>query len=123
MAQELLTTFADDLHSLTLIPNSSKPRGVFCVRIWTCENTNYHPLHCLWDRSSDGGFPESKVLKQRLRNVIAPYKSLGNSDTSSKRISSLKYPPSLPLEQQCLDCLPALTCRIKGESNRVIKIR
>jgi selenoprotein W-related protein len=104
MAQELLTTFADDLHSLTLIPNSSKPGGVFCVRTWTFENSSYHPSQCLWDRSIDGGFPESKVLKQRLRNVITPNKNLGHSDTSSRKISSPNDPPS---EQECLDCLPS----------------
>lgn len=34
----------------------------------------------LWDRKRDGGFPETKVLKQRVRDVVQPERSLGHSD-------------------------------------------
>ena len=34
----------------------------------------------VWDRKEDGGFPESKELKQRIRDCIAPEKFLGHSD-------------------------------------------
>jgi Rdx family len=40
----------------------------------------------LWDRKIDGGFPEAKVLKQRLRDHIDPDRSLGHSDTPSKTL-------------------------------------
>lgn len=39
----------------------------------------------LWDRKQDGGFPESKELKQRIRNLVAPEKFLGHSDTKERR--------------------------------------
>lgn len=39
----------------------------------------------LWDRKAEGGFPETKILKQRLRNHIEPEKKLGHSDTPSSK--------------------------------------
>jgi selenoprotein W-related protein len=75
MAQELLTTFQDELDSVSLIPSRAKPGGVFCVR----RDDN----EILWDRKAQGGFPESKELKQRIRDLIAPDKGLGHSDTTT----------------------------------------
>jgi len=37
----------------------------------------------LWDRKAEGGFPETKILKQRLRNYIEPGRDLGHSDKPS----------------------------------------
>ncbi|PFH60006.1 hypothetical protein XA68_11589 [Ophiocordyceps unilateralis] len=34
----------------------------------------------LWDRSRDGGFPETKELKRRLRDVVDPDRHLGHVD-------------------------------------------
>ena len=39
----------------------------------------------IWDRKIDNGFPEAKELKQRVRNKIAPEKSLGHSDSTSSQ--------------------------------------
>jgi predicted Rdx family selenoprotein len=36
----------------------------------------------LWDRRSDGGFPETKELKRRVRDVIEPNRHLGHVDRS-----------------------------------------
>lgn len=68
LAQELLTTFEDELGGVILIPGSG---GVFDVRAGDV---------MLWSRKSEGSFPETKELKQRLRDIIAPEKSLGHSD-------------------------------------------
>lgn len=35
----------------------------------------------LFDRKTEGRFPETKELKQLIRDVIDPSKSLGHSDT------------------------------------------
>ncbi|EKM13514.1 selenoW-related protein [Vibrio harveyi] len=35
----------------------------------------------IWERKKDGGFPEAKVLKQRVRDIIDPERDLGHSDT------------------------------------------
>lgn len=69
MAQELLSTFAGELGGLTLVPGEG---GVFMVRMADGQ--------VLFDRKVEGRFPESKELKQRLRDVIAPEKDLGHSD-------------------------------------------
>jgi hypothetical protein len=34
----------------------------------------------LWDRKTDGGFPETKELKRRVRDVIEPGRNLGHVD-------------------------------------------
>lgn len=34
----------------------------------------------LWDRKLDGGFPETKELKRRVRDVIEPGRDLGHVD-------------------------------------------
>lgn len=68
MAQELLTTFEKELAEVALQPGSG---GVFQVSI---------DGELLWDRSRDGGFPDIKELKQRVRDRVAPDKSLGHSD-------------------------------------------
>ena len=69
MAQELLTTFADDIHSVTLKP--SEVGGQYIIFI---------NGHIIFDRKIFGGFPEIKELKQLVRDVVNPEKSLGHSD-------------------------------------------
>lgn len=39
----------------------------------------------LWDRKAEGGFPETKVLKQRVRDRIDPSRDLGHSDVGGKK--------------------------------------
>ncbi len=68
MAQELLSTFGQDLGAVTLVPSSG---GVFTV---TCDDT------LVWDRSRDGGFPDAARLKQLVRDVIDPTRDLGHAD-------------------------------------------
>ncbi len=68
MAQELLTTFESELGEVALVPGSS---GVFEVRL---------DGETLFSRSEEGRFPESKELKQRVRDRVAPGRSLGHSD-------------------------------------------
>ena len=68
MAQELLTTFNTDITSLALVPSTG---GIFEVRL----NENV-----IFSRKEAGRFPESKELKQLIRDVIDPERSLGHSD-------------------------------------------
>ena len=72
MAQELLTTFADDLDEVALAPGRG---GIF--RIDADAGDHLEPV---WNRKRDGGFPEIGELKRRVRDVIAPDKSLGHHD-------------------------------------------
>ena len=69
MAQELLTTFVDDLYGVTLVPSDTS--GRFSVAI---------DGELLFDRKITGRFPEIKELKQLVRDVVNPDKYLGHSD-------------------------------------------
>jgi len=71
MAQELLTTFEGDIDELSLHPGTG---GIFEIYV----NGNR-----IWSRKEDGGFPEIKELKQRVRDEIDPDRSLGHSDAST----------------------------------------
>jgi selenoprotein W-related protein len=71
MAQELLSTFGPDLGEVALVPGTG---GIFEIR---CNG------ELVWERKRDGGFPEAKVLKQRVRDVIDPDRDLGHSDRAS----------------------------------------
>ncbi len=68
LAQELLTTFEADLAGVNLIPGTG---GVLEVRLNGA---------LLFSRKQAGRFPESKELKQLIRDVIAPERDLGHSD-------------------------------------------
>jgi len=79
LAQELLSTFGQgtdepgEVASISLVPDASG--GVFTV-------------HCngqlIWDRKAeDPSFPEAKQLKQRVRDVLCPERSLGHSDAQT----------------------------------------
>ncbi len=69
MAQELLTTFEDDLHGVLLHP--SEVAGRFSISV---DN------EMIFDRKREGRFPEIKELKQLVRDKVNPEKSLGHSD-------------------------------------------
>lgn len=69
MAQEILTTFSGEVGEVSLRP--SEMAGAY--KIWINEDL-------LFDRKREGHFPEIKELKQLIRDVVAPEKSLGHSD-------------------------------------------
>ncbi len=68
MAQELLMTFGDMIGELALVPGEG---GVFNVFV---------DGELVFSREEKGRFPESKELKQLIRDVIAPDLALGHSD-------------------------------------------
>ncbi len=68
MAQELLSTFKDDLGEVALIPASG---GAFRIEADGV---------LLWERVRDGGFPDVKALKQRVRDRLDPGRDLGHID-------------------------------------------
>lgn len=68
MAQELLTTFANELGEVALRPGQG---GVFEVHV---DDT------LVWSRAAEGRFPEIKELKTRVRDRVAPGKPLGHSE-------------------------------------------
>jgi selenoprotein W-related protein len=68
MAQELLGTFEAEIGEVALVPGQG---GVFEVRAGG---------QLVWSRHERKRFPEIKELKQAVRDVIAPGKSLGHAD-------------------------------------------
>lgn len=69
MAQELLTTFSEELGAVTLKPSDVAGRYTISV-----------DKDIVFDRKQSGGFAEIKEIKQLVRSVVAPEKSLGHSD-------------------------------------------
>ena len=67
MAQELLSTFEENISEVSLIP--SEVGGFFEIKA----NNKL-----VWDRKTESGFPNVKELKTRVRNIIAPEKELGH---------------------------------------------
>ncbi len=68
LAQELLTTFEQELGEVALIPGTG---GIFEV---------HADGQLAWSRKTEGRFPDAKELKQRIRDIIAPEKDLGHND-------------------------------------------
>ena len=68
MAQELLTTFEQDIASVALSPASG---GVFDITV----NGD-----TIWSRKDAGRFPDIKELKQLVRDRVAPSKDLGHTE-------------------------------------------
>ena len=72
MAQELLTTFADELKGVLLQP--SEIAGHYSIHIGD---------ELIFDRKNLGRFLGITELKQIVRDQVAPGKSLGHSDKKS----------------------------------------
>ncbi|HEY4201349.1 MAG TPA: SelT/SelW/SelH family protein [Devosiaceae bacterium] len=68
MAQEVLQTFSTDIGGVTLVPGTG---GIFEIRL---------DGELIWERKRDGGFPDVKTLKQRVRDRIDPDRDLGHID-------------------------------------------
>ena len=68
LTQELLHTFGEEISKISLHPDTGGRFEIHCNQ------------QLIWERKQDGGFPEAKVLKQLVRDIIAPERDLGHSD-------------------------------------------
>lgn len=73
MAQEILTTFEDEVDELSLQPGTG---GIFEI----IANSDV-----IWSRKAMGRFPEIAELKQCVRDAIAPDKDLGCIDSKKSK--------------------------------------
>jgi selenoprotein W-related protein len=73
MAQEILSTFTDDISSVTLQP--SEVGGSYKIFI---------DKKKIFDRKEHHGFPEIKEIKQLVRDLVNPGKSLGHADRKAE---------------------------------------
>lgn len=69
---ELLQTFGEILGGVTLVPAHG---GVFRIEVTVAGEATG-----VWNRKTDGGFPEITELKRRVRDLVAPEMSLGHAD-------------------------------------------
>ncbi|EFQ28561.1 selT/selW/selH selenoprotein domain-containing protein [Colletotrichum graminicola] len=77
-AQELLSTFSTSIGEVALQPSTG---GTFVVTLTHLPaGAETASTTVLWDRKIEGGFPETKELKRRLRDVIQPDRDLGHVD-------------------------------------------
>ncbi|KAH7105718.1 Rdx family-domain-containing protein [Auriculariales sp. MPI-PUGE-AT-0066] len=81
-ATELALTFPTPvIKAITIVPLSdATTAGRF--RVWLTPSEEGTTV-LAWCRKRDGGFPELKVLKQKIRDVVQPGVSLGHSDTKA----------------------------------------
>lgn len=68
IAQELLSTFEDELSEVALIPGTG---GIFEI---AANGKN------IWSLKKEGRFPDIKEIKKLVRDEVAPGKSLGHTD-------------------------------------------
>ncbi|WP_316809450.1 Rdx family protein [Pedobacter agri] len=69
MAQELLSTFTDEIKGVMLVP--SETGGAFYVSV---------NEELIFDRKAMERFPEIKELKRLVRDHVSPGMDLGHSD-------------------------------------------
>lgn len=68
MAQELLSTFDNELSEVSLLPGTG---GLFEIKVNDI---------LIWSLKEKGRFPNIKELKQLVRDLIDPVKNLGHID-------------------------------------------
>ncbi|RAK71609.1 SelT/SelW/SelH family protein, partial [Aspergillus fijiensis CBS 313.89] len=106
-AQELLSTFSTQLGEVALQPATG---GVFTVTLYHRRGLEADAITetVLWDRKRDGGFPEVKVLKSLVRNVVDPGRDLGHTDRALRKARELGQQQQQQEETQekekCEDC-------------------
>ena len=110
-AQELLSTFSTALGEVALQPSTG---GTFVVELvfvppseapgtTAAGSKTEGPAGTqqrrvvLWDRRLDGGFPETKELKRRVRDAIEPGRNLGHVDRDHAKSGEA---PARTLQQQ-----------------------
>ena len=72
VAQELLTTFVDELKEVVIVPGKG---GIFNVSV---------DDELIWSRAEARRFPELSELKQLVRDRVAPDRALGHSDRKAQ---------------------------------------
>lgn len=100
-AQELLSTFGTAIGEIAMQPTTG---GLFQVHLTYTPVSPDKPdatdselqTDLIWDRKTEGGFPETKVLKQLVRDRIEPAKDLGHSDKHGKTKPELPNSDTVP---------------------------
>ncbi|VEU23564.1 DEKNAAC104729 [Brettanomyces naardenensis] len=126
--QEILQTFGSKQDSVISANASNVPKltinsvilkpsliaGTFTIAVKVKKNDNWIVV---WDRKMDGGFPDSKIVKQKIRDLVRPGLKMNHLDkpsTSSNGalLSSSSTTPrsgsplgrSRTFAEECLEC-------------------
>ncbi|KAF2399480.1 hypothetical protein EJ06DRAFT_53473 [Trichodelitschia bisporula] len=88
-AQELLTTFSTVVGEVALIPGTG---GIFTINLAyvpeqkDAADAQIETQHVsIWDQKVERRFPDTKVLKQRIRDHLQPDRHLGHTDSHPKK--------------------------------------
>ncbi|KFY73387.1 hypothetical protein V499_06523 [Pseudogymnoascus sp. VKM F-103] len=132
-AQELLSTFSTDLGEVALQPATG---GVFSIEIFynttpgstsQAETGTITSLtvesKLLWDRKTEGGFPETKEIKRRVRDIIDPNRDLGHVDGKKKAISPSAETPTLEATTAAPATTTAATSAYLGSTGPEVSLR
>ena len=72
MAQELLSTLAEEIAEVALAPATG---GAFRIE---------YDGEPIWERKRDGGFPDAATLKRLVRDRLDPERNLGHIDAPDR---------------------------------------
>ncbi|CUS22772.1 LAQU0S06e05666g1_1 [Lachancea quebecensis] len=99
--QELLQTFQSSLGEVSLIPGEP---GEFRVLGY---KEHDQPEIIIWDRTIDGGFPDSKYLKQKVKQLLLDADDQGQLGAHINRKAQTKNlvdKTDCSSSGHCLDC-------------------
>lgn len=99
-AQELLSTFPT-LGEVSLHPTTG---GVFTIHILDKEGGEGRRI---WDRKEDGGFPDVKILKRTVRDIVEPERGLGHVDGVKASVMEKGEGGQGDAGSGCAECAPA----------------
>ncbi|KAH3903244.1 related to selenoprotein domain protein [Saccharomycodes ludwigii] len=102
--QELLQTFDDKIKELSLKPRNDQP-GIFLIKGYFYIDTKFHTV-VLWDRKIDGGFPDAKTLKQRIKKLLFNEKiDIGKHNDGCDTVLGKSVVSEEGIKTACEDCI------------------
>ncbi|RPA86652.1 hypothetical protein BJ508DRAFT_372876 [Ascobolus immersus RN42] len=117
-AQELLHTFSNNISSVSLHP--SRVAGVYRIEVHVPQQADIEARTAIvWERKADNGFPDIKILKRRVRDIVSPGTGLGHIDRHGGKEASVVKEEQQKEQQEeqkdehkegvaveCTDCKP-----------------
>ncbi|KAK6536910.1 hypothetical protein TWF281_001117 [Arthrobotrys megalospora] len=117
-AQELLQTFSTSLGEVSLRPATG---GIFIVILETLNEQSTLESHVIWDRKRDGGFPETKELKKKVRDIIDPKRDLGHVD-GKKSVPQSQSDQSAIAPQESQDAASNNPIQVSGQDSLGVQV-
>ena len=77
-------------------------RSIYSFGLFTATQTVTLDDELVWDRKAEGRHAEAKELKQRIRDIISPGRSLGHSDDKEESAALEEMDDDEAMEQRRL---------------------